>query len=307
MISSPLPSWNDTPRKRAILDFVAAVTDEQNPNHVPPQDRIATFDNDGTLWCEKPGYIQLFFAIARLKEMATADPNLQKRSAYKAAVEGNMAYFASLYPDNVKGLIEIIYDTHAGMSQDEFEQQAQEFLSTARHPRYEVPFQELTYQPMKELVDYLHEHDFKVFIASAGGMSFVRTVSEEIYNIPRERVIGSNITFETVMTEGGPLLMRQPGLVEPLDDGVGKPVNIELHIGRKPILAFGNANGDLHMLWLAETNHFLSLSLLLHHDDSDREYAYDQGCEKVMELARDRDWQVVSMKADFKTIFYFEE
>ncbi len=306
MIASSLPSWNETPRTQAILDFVATVTDEQNPNYVPPQDRIATFDNDGTLWCEKPGYIQLFFAIARLKAMATADPDLQQKAAFKAAVKEDMSYFASLYPDKVQALIEIIYDTHAGMSQAEFEQQAQAFLSSALHPRYQVPFQQLTYQPMRELVDYLHEHDFKVFIASAGGMSFVRTVSEEIYNISRERVIGSNIAFETVMTEDGPTLMRKPGLVEPLDDGVGKPVNIELHIGRKPILAFGNANGDLHMLWLAETNRYPSLSLLLHHDDGDREYAYDRGNETVMKLAKDRNWSVVSMKDDFKTIFKFE-
>jgi phosphoglycolate phosphatase-like HAD superfamily hydrolase len=253
-MTDPLSSWHDTPTRQAILEFVAAVTDAGSPHYVPPADRIATFDNDGTLWCEKPTYFQLLFTIERLKEMAQADAALLDKPAFQAAAEDDLAYFAGLYPDNVPALVQIIFDTHAGMTQAEFEAQALTFLSEHKHPRYGVPFKQLTYKPMVELLRYLEAHDFKVYIASAGGMSFVRTVTEEIYGIPRERVIGSNITFEPQMTDAGPVLYRKPGLVQPLDDGPGKPVNIELHIGRKPILAGGNADGDIEMLWYSETS-----------------------------------------------------
>jgi len=300
-----LPSWNDTPTKQAILDFVGAVTDESGPGYVPPAERIATFDNDGTLWCEKPAYIQLFFAIQRLKEMAAADPGLRDKPAYKAAVAGDMGYFASLYPGDIPALMKIGFDTHAGMPQEEFERLAADFLANARHPRFGVPYKQCIYQPMLELMDYLQDNDFKVFIASAGGMSFMRTVSEAIYNVPRENVIGSNITFEIGRKDGRLILLRKPGLVEPVDDGPGKPVNIELHIGRRPILAAGNSNGDIEMLEHAEDKRRPWLCLLLHHDDAAREYAYDQGAEKSLQLARERGWTVVSMKDDFKTVFPF--
>ena len=302
-MSEVLQSWNDTGTKQAILDFVAAVTDEAGPGYVPPAERVATFDNDGTLWCEKPAYIQLFFAIARLKQMAKADPDLQSQPAYKAAVEGDMAYFASLYPADIPALMKIVFDTHAGMPQREFEQLALDFLSNARHPRFGAPYKQCVYQPMVELLHYLQDHDFKVFIASAGGMSFVRTVSEEIYSIPRENVIGSNITFEYQRVEDSPVLLRKPGLVEPTDDGPGKPVNIELHIGRRPILAAGNSNGDIEMLEHTQDRQRPWLCLLLHHDDASREYAYNKGAEESLQLARERGWTVVSMKEDFATVF----
>ncbi len=301
-----LSSWNETPTKRAILDFVAAVTDEAGSRYVSPADRVATFDNDGTLWIEKPAYIQLFFAIQRLKEMAGADPKLLSKPAFKAAAMGDMGYFASLYPDDIPALIQVIYDSHAGMSQREFEQLAYDFLSHAHHPRFGVPYKQCTYQPMVELVHYLLSHDFKVFIASAGGMSFMRTVSEEIYGVPRENVIGSNITFEVGRKDGKLILLRKPGLVEPLDDGAGKPVNIELHIGRPPILAGGNSNGDIEMLEFAEASGKPFLNLLLHHDDAEREYAYDEGAEKALSLAQERGWTVVSMVEDWGIVFPFE-
>ena len=300
-----LPSWNDTPTKQAILDFVGAVTDESGPGYVPPADRVATFDNDGTLWCEKPAYIQLFFGLQRLKELAEANPDLQEQPAYKAAVEGDMAYFASLYPGDIPALLKMMYDTHAGMSQREFEALAREFLTTMPHPRFGAPFQQCIYQPMVELAHFLQANEFKVFIATGGGMSFVRTVSEEIYDIPRENVIGSNITFEYRRGKDGPVLLRKPGLVEPVDDGPGKPVNIELHIGRRPILVAGNSNGDIEMLEHAEDERRPWLCLLLHHDDAAREYAYDQGAEKSLQLAHERGWTVASMKDDFKTVFPF--
>jgi len=303
-MTEPLSLWNHTSIRQAILDFVAEVTDEDGPNYVPPAERIATFDNDGTLWCEKPTYFQFLFAIKRLKEMAEADYGLLEQLAYKAAASGDMDYFASLYPGNAEELMQLVFDTHAGMPQAEFETLAADFLSNAGHPRFGVPLKQLTYKPMIELIRYLEAHDFKVFIASAGGMSFVRPVAEEIYGIPRERVIGSNVSFETRMTEDGPVLHRKRGLVEPVDDGPGKPVNIELHIGRKPILACGNADGDIHMLWYSETSQYESLQLALHHDDAEREYAYEgASAANVFALAQERGWNVISMAKDWKEVF----
>jgi phosphoglycolate phosphatase-like HAD superfamily hydrolase len=301
--ADPLSSWNNGSVKQAILDFAAAVITPGSSDFVPPAERIATFDNDGTLWCEKPAYIQLFFALQRLKEQATADPTLLGQPAYKAAAAGDLTYFDSLYPGNLTELMKLLFDTHAGMTQAEFEAQVFAFLSQAVHPRYGCPFKQLVYQPMIELIRYLEANEFKVFIATAGGMSFVRVVSEEIYGIPRERVIGSNITYETRLTDAGPVLFRKSGIVEPISDGPGKPVSIELHIGRKPILAVGNADGDIHMLWYSQTHHHKSLQLLLRHDDSEREYAYDAGAEKAQQLAAVHNWQVISMQQDFLQVF----
>jgi hypothetical protein len=298
-----LSLWEDTPTRRAILDFVTAISTPGCPDFVPPSERIATLDNDGTLWCEKPTYFQLLFAVQRLKELAIADAALLDKPAYKAAVDDNLSYFEGLYPGNIPEFMKLLFDTHAGMAQEDFEIQVTEFLCQATHPRYGVPFKQLTYKPMVELIRYLEAHQFKVFITSAGGMSFMRPVSEEIYGIPREQVIGSNVIFETRMTEDGPVLFRRPGIIDPLDDGPGKPVNIELHIGRKPILAAGNADGDLHMLWYSETNPYKSLQLLVHHDDAEGEYRYTAGAEKVMPLAEERNWQVISMKEDWKEVF----
>lgn len=299
-----LSSWQKTVTRETILEFVEAVTAPGSPDFVPPEARIATFDNDGTLWCEKPTYIQLLFTIARLKELAAADPALRDQPAYRAAGEADLAFFAGLYPHDVQTLMQMVFDTHSGMSQGEFQAQAFHFLNAARHPRFNVPFKQLTYKPMVELLHYLKAHEFKVYIASAGGMSFVRPVSEEIYGIPREQVIGSNITFETRMTSNGPVLFRKPGLIEPLDDGPGKPVNIELHIGRKPILAAGNADGDIEMLWYSETSGPKSLQLVLNHDDAQREYAYTgPAAQRVFPLAHERGWIVISMKDDWRQVF----
>lgn len=305
-MSEILSLWNETPSKKAILDYVNAVINPESTGFVPEIERITILDNDGTMWVEKPAYIQIFFAIERLKQLVEADPELLNQPRFKAAATGDMAYFSRLDPHtggNVKELMKIIFDSHAGMSQDNFMLIAKEFLETARHPRFGVLFKDLTYKPMIELVHYLGDNGFKVFLASGGGMSFMRTVSEEIYNIPRERVIGSNIAFETRLNDEGPVVFRKPGLVDPIDDGPGKPVNIELHIGRKPILAAGNSDGDLHMLWLAQKSGHRSLSLLLRHDDAKREYAYDEGSEKTLQMAEERGWIVISMKDDWKTVF----
>lgn len=305
-MSEILSLWKETPAKEAIIDYVNAITNPKSADFVPETERIAILDNDGTMWVEKPFYIQLFFAIDRLKQMAETDPKLLNQPYFKAAATGDLAYFARLDPHaggDVRELMNIVFDSHAGISQDDFILIAKEFLETAKHPCFGMLFKDLTYKPMVELVRYLGDNGFKVFLASGGGMSFMRTVSEEIYNIPRERVIGSNIAFDTRMTDEGPVIFRRRGLVDPIDDGAGKPVNIELHIGRKPILAAGNSDGDLHMLWLAQKSGYRSLSLLLRHDDEKREYAYDEGSEKTLQMAKERGWIVVSMKDDWKTVF----
>ena len=306
-MTDALGSWSDGATKRTILDFVTVVTDGVGPNFVPAGERVATFDNDGTLWVEKPAYIQLLFAIQRLKELAAADPTLRDKPAFQAAATGDMGYFAGLYPGDMPALMQAVFDSHAGMSQREFERMAYGFLTHARHPRFGAPYKQCLYQPMLELMAYLQAHDFKVFIASAGGMSFMRTVSEEVYRVPRENVIGSNITFEVGREDGKLILLRKPGLVDPPDDGPGKPVNIELHIGRPPILTGGNSNGDIEMLEFAEASGKPFLNLLLHHDDAEREYAYDGGAEKALRLARERGWTVISMKDDFRAVFPFRE
>ena len=305
-MTKPLMSWNDGATKQAIVDFVTSICDESSANYLPPPERVATFDNDGTLWVEKPAYVQLFFAVQRLKDMAKADPGLLDQPAFQAAASDDLGYFAGLYPGDLPALMQVVFDSHAGMSQRAFETLAYDFLSDARHPRFGVVYKECVYQPMLELMDYLQAHGFRVFIASAGGMSFMRTISEEIYRIPRENVIGSNITFEVGREDGKLILLRRPGLVDPPDDGPGKPVNIELHIGRPPILAVGNSNGDIEMMEYAEASGKPFLNLLLHHDDARREYAYDAGAEKALRLAAERNWTVVSMGDDFRTVFLFE-
>lgn len=305
-MSEILSLWNETPSKKAIIDYVNTIINPESADFVPETERIAILDNDGTMWVEKPMYVQLFFVMDRLKQMAEADPALLDQPHFKAAIKGDLIYFFGLDPHaggDFKELMKTVFDSHAGMSQDDFMLMAKEFLETAKHPRFGMLYKDLTYKPMVELAHYLDDNGFKVFLASGGGMSFLRTVSEEIYNIPKERVIGSNISFETRMTDEGPVIFRKKGLVDPLDDGPGKPVNIELHIGRKPILAAGNSDGDLHMLWLARKSGQRSLSLLLRHDDAKHEYAYDEGSEKTLQMAKERGWIVISMKDDWKKVF----
>lgn len=300
-----LPSWHDTRTRQTILSFIAAAVDSSSQGFVPPADRIATFDNDGTLWCEKPTYPQFIFAMQRIKQLAEEWPELGDQPAYKAALEGDLEYFTRLYPEEIPLLMKILFDTHAGMPQSEFDGMAAAFLSDALHPRFGVPFKQCTYKPMVELFYHLQASDFKVYIASAGGMSFVRSVSEEIYDIPRENVIGSSISFEVDRQNDKLILLRKPGLIEPLDEGPGKPINIELHVGGPPILAVGNSNGDIEMLEFAASDEMPNLSLLLHHDDAEREYAYVEGAERALKLADDHGWTVISMKEDFDTVFDF--
>ena len=302
-----LTTWNDTPTRRAILAFVAAVTDEDGPDFVPAEERIAVFDNDGTLWCERPTQVQADFVVRRLAEMAAADPSLRSVEPWRAAAEGDGAWFTEVVERHYRGdsslvpvLLEGVVRAFGDMTVEEFEAAADRFLRTARHPSLGVPYLGVTFAPMVELLGYLAAHGFTNYIVSGGGRDFMRPVAEELYGIPRERVIGSTVALRFDDTSAG--IVREAALGV-LDDGPAKPVEIWGNIGRRPILAGGNANGDLPMLRYTEGNRHRSLCLLLDHDDPDREFAYTAGAEKALETARDREWLVVSVRDDFSEVF----
>ena len=259
---------------------------------VPPPERIATFDNDGTLWCEKPLYVQADFVFRRFMAMVREDPQLAKEQPYKAVVEGDREWLMDVYA-HVPELLKGVTEAYRGITVEAFEAAARDFFESARHPTLGVPYTELTYRPMRELIALLAAHDFQVYVCSAGGRDFVRPVSEQLYGIPREHVIGSATTLE--YRDGA--LYRTAGVEQPIDDGPGKPVHIWTRTGRKPLLAGGNADGDVAML---ETARF---ALLVHHDDAEREFAYDEGAEKALAAAKARGWTVVSVKEDFRTVF----
>ncbi len=287
----PLASWNDGAARTAILEFVRSVT-QPGDSFVPAAERIATFDNDGTLWCEKPTYVQAYFVFARWKEMVAASPELAREQPYKALVEGDREWLADVYA-HVPELIKGVTEAFGGITTEAFEKAVTEFFASGRHPTLGVPYFEVVYRPMCELIAFLEASGFQVYICSGGGRDFVRPVAERLYGIPRERVIGSATTLE--YRDGG--LYRTAGIEQPIDDGPGKPVHIWTRTGRKPLLAGGNADGDVPML---ETARF---GLLVHHDDAAREFAYDAGAEKALAQATARGWTVVSMKEDFGKVF----
>ena len=291
-MNDALPSWNDGAAKRRIVTAVRSIADQHADTFVPRERRMATFDNDGTLWCEKPFYVQAAFLLDRWREMAKLDPALRDVQPWKAAFEGDLGWFADLY-GHLPEILNGVAAAHAGITPEAFEEAARRFLDAARHPRFGVPYHRLTYRPMRELLDLLRSCGFKVFVASAGGRDFMRAVSEEIYGVPREYVIGSSVVLE--WSEGR--VLRTRALAQPLDDGPGKPVHIYDRIGLAPILAGGNADGDIQMLELAR------FGILLHHDDPEREYAYDTGAEKALEAAVAAGWVVVSMRNDFASVF----
>jgi phosphoglycolate phosphatase-like HAD superfamily hydrolase len=305
-MSDSLASWNEGKAKETILNYVGSVTDPNQATFVPIEDRIATFDNDGCCWNEKPAYIQLFFSLARLKQMATDDPALRGKPHFRAAYEGDMGYFAQLDPHaggDVKELMQVVFDSHAGMTQDVFEAMVREFMTTARHPRFDVPFKQLTYQPMVELLRYLEAHGFRNYIVSGGGRDFVRGIAADLYGIPRQRVIGSTVTYRFIESEHGGEIVQMPEL-DVVDDGPAKPVQIWNLVGRRPVLAAGNSNGDIQMLMYTEGSKKPFLNLLLNHDDPIREFEYNQGAEKALHLAAQRGWAVISMYEDWKEVFY---
>jgi len=289
--SELLPSWSEGDAKSAVLEFVESVS-RAGASYVPPEDRIAAFDNDGTLWCEKPQYVEADFVFRRWEQMAQADPAKAKEQPYRAVVENDRAWLANLLghvPDLVKGVTE----AYEGITVGAFEQAVREFFATAVHPTLGVPYTKVGYQPMRELLDLLQARDFTVFICSGGGRDFMRPVSEQMYGIARERVIGSATTVQ--YRDGG--LYRTKDVEQPIDDGTGKPEHIWMRTGRTPLLACGNSDGDVPML---ETARF---GLLIRHDDAGREFAYDTGAEKALAEAKERGWTVVSMRDDFKAVF----
>lgn len=286
-----LTSWRDGPARTAIVEFVRSVT-EPGDSFVAPAERIATFDNDGTLWCEKPLYPQADFVFRRWKAMIRVKPELAEEQPYRALAEGDTAWLADIYA-HVPELIKGVTAAYEGVTVEAFEAAVHEFFAAGRHPTLDAPYTKVTYQPMRELIAFLGANAFSVYICSAGGRDFVRPVAEQIYGIPRERVIGSATTLEYRDGE----IYRTAGIEQPIDDGPGKPVHIWTRTGRKPLFAGGNADGDVPML---ETARF---ALLLHHNDAEREFAYDDGAERALAEAAGRGWTVVSMKDDFATIF----
>jgi hypothetical protein len=301
--ADPLPSWNEGNAKQAILDFVARVTNPNGPDFVPEAERIATFDNDGTLWSEKPLYFQLYFAIDRVKEMASEHPEWQEQQPFKGVLEGDMEAVAAA---GKAGLLELVMATHTGMTTDEFSQIAKSWLATARHPERDRPYTELVFQPMLELLDYLRAHGFKTYITSAGGIALMRAWTEEVYGIPPEQVIGSGVKVEFVEREGVPALVRLPeiGL---LDDKEAKPVAIHQFIGRRPIASFGNSDGDFQMLQWATSGDRPGLGVFIHHTDDEREWAYDRDShvgrlDRGLDEAAERGWILVDMKNDWATV-----
>jgi len=303
----PLPSWRAGKAKQSILDFVAAVTTQGSADFVPVPERIATFDNDGTLWIEQPMYVQLAFALDRVKELYPKHPEWKQKQPFKAVLEGDMKALAK---SGEHGLMELVLATHTGMTTAEFEAIVLRWLASARHPRFHRPYTELVYQPMLELLAYLRASGFKTFIVSGGGIEFMRPWSEKIYGVPPEQVVGSSVKTRFEMRGGTPVLLRLPQM-DFIDDGPGKPIGIEEHIGRRPIAAFGNSDGDLQMLqWTAAGPH-RHLALLVHHTDAEREYAYDRKStfgrlNVALDAAEKSGWTVVSMKDDWARIFAFE-
>jgi len=300
-----LPSWNDGSAKSAIVDFVQRVTKEGGPDFVKPAERVAVFDNDGTLWAEQPVYFQVAFALDQVKALAPQHPEWKTTQPFKAVLDGDTKTLAA---SGQKGILQIVAVSHAGMTTDEFAKSVAGWIATARHPKLQRPYTELVYQPMLELLDYLRANGFKTFIVSGGGVEFMRVFAERVYGIPPEQVIGSSVmTKLETRADGKPVLVKQ-AKVEFIDDGPGKPVGINRFIGRRPILAFGNSDGDLQMLeWTAAGDgpRFMGL---VHHTDAAREWAYDRASpvgklDKSLDEATQRGWTVVSMKDDWKTIF----
>ena len=300
MSDGPLPSWNDGPARSAILDFV------ERAAAVPPAERIATFDNDGTLWCEKPAYVQALFIVARLREQAAADPALAERPVVKALLAGDLG---AAHAAGGEELIALLLSTHAGITAEEFAAIAAGWLAQARHPRFDRPFADLVYAPMLELLDLLRGNGFRVFVVTGGGVEFVRAASERLYGIGPDDVVGSAVEVAFERRDGRVVLVRQAKLLGSPNEGAPKAIKIQAHVGRRPIFAAGNSAGDREMLEYATTGDHPSLALVVDHDDAEREYAYagasvtDPGAEPIVDTAGRVGWTVVSMREDWARVF----
>jgi haloacid dehalogenase-like hydrolase len=303
----PLPSWNDSPSKEAITAFVDRVTKQGSPDFVPQPERVATFDNDGTLWAEQPMYTQLLFALDRVKVLAPQHPEWRTREPFASLLRGDVR---GALAGGEKSLMPIVAATHSGMMSEEFNQIVRDWIGAAKHPVTHRLYTEMVYQPMLELVAYLRANGFKNFIVSGGGIDFMRPWTEKVYGIPPEDVVGSSGKVELELRDGKPVLMRLPA-IDFIDDGPGKPVGINEHIGRRPIAAFGNSDGDLQMLqWATTGGNPARFGLIVHHTDADREWAYDRKSsvgklDKALDAAPANGWTVVDMKNDWKSIFPF--
>lgn len=303
-LADPLSSWNDGTAKQSIIEFVAKVTKQGSPDFVPPAERIAVFDNDGSLWSEMPMYFQLFFAIDRVKALASEHPEWKDKEPFASLLKGDVK---AALAGGEHAILEIVMATHAGMTTAEFEQIVKDWIATARHPTTKRAFTEMVYQPMLEVLAYLRANGFKTFIVSGGGIEFMRPWAETVYGVPPEQVVGSSIKTKFEMRDGKPVLLRMPEL-NFVDDKEGKPVGINQHIGRRPIAAFGNSDGDLQMLQWTTAGPGQRFALYVHHTDSDREWAYDRissvgRLDKGLDEAQAKGWTVVDLKRDWKVIY----
>jgi len=303
-VVDPLPSWNEGTAKQSIVDFVVRVTDPASPDFVAEAERIAVFDNDGTLWSEQPAYFQLLFAIDRVKALAPEHPEWAKKQPFKAVLDGDMEALSAV---GMHGLLELVMASHAGMTTGEFEAIVKDWIVTAKHPTTGRALTEMVFQPMLEMLDYLRANGFKTFIVSGGGIEFMRPWTEQVYGIPPEQVVGSSIKTAFEIRDGEPILVRLPEL-DFIDDKEGKPVGIHSHIGRRPIAAFGNSDGDLQMLQWTAAGDGPSFCLYVHHTDAEREWAYDREShigrlDKGLDQAEARGWTVVDMKDDWRVVY----
>ncbi len=302
--ADPLPSWNDTAPKKAIIAFVEKVTKEGSPDFVPVPERIATFDNDGTLWAEQPMYFQFLFVLDRVKALAPEHPEWKEKEPFASVLKNDMKGVAAA---GEKGALILLAATHFGMTTDEFSKIVTDWITTAKHPKTGRLYTEMVYQPMLELLAYLRANGFKTFIVSGGGIDFIRPWAERVYGIPPEQVVGSSGKLKFEMRDGKPVLVKLPE-VDLIDDKEGKPVGIQTHIGRRPIAAFGNSDGDLQMLQWTIAGPGARFALIVHHTDAEREWAYDRQShvgrlDKAWDEAGARGWTVVDMKEDWKRVF----
>jgi phosphoserine phosphatase len=307
LVTDPLPTWNEGPAKQSVIDFVKAVTNEAGADFINPADRIAVFDNDGTLWSEQPYYFQLQFAFDRVKAMADDHPEWKTNPLIQAVLADELNTVLSF---GEKGLAELVMTTHAGMTTDEFSQSVTDWITTSKHPKTGKLYKEMVFQPMLEVLEFLQANGFKTYIVSGGGIDFMRPWTEEVYGIPAEQVIGSSVKTAFEMRNGKPVLVKLPEL-NFFDDKEGKPVAIHQHIGKKPVAAFGNSDGDLQMLQWTSAGNGRRLMVFIHHTDADREWAYNREShigrfDKGLDEAMAKGWTIVDMKKNWKVIYPFE-
>ena len=304
VFADPLPSWNEGASKSSIISFVQKTTTKGSPDYVVPAERIAVFDNDGTLWSEQPLYFQAFFVFDQIKKLAPKHPEWKTTEPFASVLKGDTK---AALAGGEKALIAMVMDTHANVTTDEFRESVKNWIKTARHPKTKKPYNEMVYQPMLEVLTYFRAHDFKTFIVSGGGIDFMRVFAEETYGVPPEQIIGSSIKTTYKVIDGKPTLVKIPKL-NFIDDKAGKPVGIHQHIGRRPIAAFGNSDGDFEMLEWTTSGQGARLAVYVHHDDADREWKYDNPShigqlKKGLEEAPKRGWTVISMKKDWKVVY----